>query len=392
MSRVTFTHINDVVLRNLNQNYNKLAKLQEQLSSGKRITRPSDAPIDTTNDLELRSDINHQKQLQRNIDDASAYLSVLDATLNSSNDVMHSLRERAIQGANDTNTSSERLYINKEVEQLVKQLITISNATYKGDHLFAGRNVDKPPFLAVKGAEKLDTVDNSAADPTDTVFALNTPIQLWDRDADGGARTAERMFPGSVVVPNLTEGTDYTVDYVNGRITFLTAAASAEAATQTAANGGMDITFEWVSENTADMTGKLYRQIDGLDPVQVNMTTDEVFGNKLTDTNVFDSLIGMMEGLHKNQQPMIEEAIGDIDIVFERILAAQATTGSRMNKIENSADRLSDKIVENTRIQSELEDLDFAQAISEFTLAESVYNASLQSAARVLQPSLSNFI
>ena len=56
MSRITYSHINSVVQTNLQKNYGKLANLQEQLS-GKRLTRPSDDPIDTTNDLELRSSL-----------------------------------------------------------------------------------------------------------------------------------------------------------------------------------------------------------------------------------------------------------------------------------------------------------------------------------------------
>jgi flagellar hook-associated protein 3 FlgL len=189
-----------------------------------------------------------------------------------------------------------------------------------------------------------------------------------------------------VAITNLTEGTDYTVDYVAGTVTFLTATATAEAA-----GTGLQIGYEWLRKSEADLTGKVMRQIDQSVTTQLNMTSDEIFGGN-SETDSFEAVIRMMQGMHTNNQDDIKTGVNEHDAAFKRLLGAEAVNGSRYNQVEVNLGRVQDRNIETTRIQSELEDLDFAKAISDFTLAESVYKASLSSAARVLQPSLLDFV
>ncbi len=394
MSRITFTHVNEIVQRNLQGNYGKLAKLQEGLSSGKRITRPSDAPIDTINDMKLRSNIESLGQFDRNGADAKSYLGVVDSSLISANDIFQAVRERALQADNSTYTAQDRVYMAADVRQMLYQMVSIANTTYKGDYIFAGHSIDTPPWTVAQGTEVIDAVDNTGTDATDTFLTaaeLNTPIQLWDRSvtdsdtASGNARVSH-VVPGSMTIANLTEGTDYTVDYTAGTVTFLTATATAEAA-----GAGLQVGYEWLRKSEADLSGKVMRQIDQSVTTQLNLTSDEIFGGN-AETDAFEAVIRMMQGMHTNSQADIKTGIDEHDGAFKRLLGAEAVNGSRYNQVEVNLGRVQDRNIETTRIQSELEDLDFAKAISDFTLAESVYKASLSSAARVLQPSLIDFV
>ncbi|MGL1933909.1 MAG: flagellar hook-associated protein FlgL [Fibrobacterales bacterium] len=405
MSRVTFTHINNVVQRNLQNNYSKLADTQEQLSSGKRITRPSDAPIDITNDLELRSGISTKHQYVRNTQDAESYLLMVDATLNSSNNVLQSIRERAIQGANSTNTAVEREYIAREVRQLLYQMVSVSNSTYKGDFLFSGTNTDKQPYVVESSTEEFYTAVNDLNDNTEQAAGGMFPgstHQLFDRDLNDGQNTpnllgypeVKGMVPGTVTITGLTENVDYTINYPDGTITFIDDPGNPgnlTANAQAAQASGFSIDYEWIRRSEHDMTGSIMRQLDESVTGQINLIPDEIFG-KINETDLFESINIMLYGLEQNDPIKIEESITDIDAAFERLLSAQATAGARTNKITAGRDRLADKIIESTRIQSELEDLDFAEAISRFQLQESVYQASLQSASKVLQPTLANYV
>lgn len=391
MNRITFTQIHDVVLTNLFQNIEKISKTQEQLSSGKRINRPSDAPVDITNNLELRSEILQRNQQKRNTDDGQSYLLILDSAMMSSNDLMQRVRELAIQGSSDTYTSDERMFIRQEINQLMYQLISISNTKHKGDYVFSGKNTDFPPFSLRQGRESIDAVDNSATDPTDTVFALSTPIQLWDRNVTDSATVTgharvNRVTPGSINIQGLREGVDFTVDYLQGQITFLTPASSA-----LAASGDLHIDYEWIRRGEHDMTGSVLRELETGVVAKINVSADDVYGSEL-EMDAFKALISLSEGLHKNLGTQIRQSIGYLDANFQRMLSTQAVVGSRNNRMEMTVDRTDGKILEATRMHSILEDLDFAEAISRFTLQESVYNASLQAAARVLKPTLMNFL
>lgn len=398
MSRITFSTINEVVQVNLNDNYERLSKLQEQISSGKAINRPSDAPIQVTNALEMRSDISGIQQYRRNAEDGRSYLGVVDATLLNANSIFQSMRERALQGTSDTNSDVERSYIGNEVRQSILQLLSVSNTTYKGDFVFSGQNTDVQPYTLEKGSEAIDNVDGTGTDTTDSFLnnaQLNTPIQIFDRNSNdsstaSGNPRVSHILPGTLNIPGLTEGTDFEVDYTGGQITFLTQAAVDTA--DTALNpAGITMDFDWIRRSEEDLSQPVMRAIDKNVVMQVNVTASEVFG-PLNEMDAFEASIKLLEGLHENDGNRISESITDLDTTFERFLSSQSKVGSRYNQIDQTWGRQGDKEIEATRIMSEIEDLDFAKAISEFTLSESVYNASLQSAARVLQPSLVDFV
>lgn len=393
MPRVTFTQINDIVMRQLHKNQSKLATLQERLSSGKALNRPSDAPIDVVNDLELRSEIAHRNQNMRNSENGGTYLNVLDNTMMGFDDLFQRSRELALQGANDTLLPRDREYVNNEVRQVLLQMVTLGNSSYKGDYLFSGTDTDKAPYSVLTGACSFDA---TATDPSDPAYvAAPQTFQLFDRNTTDSLSTAstagnpqvKRVIPGTVTVANLTEGTDYRLDYVNGTITFLTPAADAAAA-----SGTLDLKFDWIRRNELkNADGDVYREVERGIKMQINVKADDTFGGE-NEMDMFSSMITLMQGLHTSTQGEIESSITNIDNSFKRVLSQQATVGSWYNRMESTMDRNEENITISTDLQSRLEDLDFAKAISEYTLADSVYQASLQSASRVLTKTLMDYV
>lgn len=430
--RITFSMINTQVQNNIQANYSKLAQYQEQLSSGRRIQRPSDAPVDVTEDLQLRSTIQQLEQFDRNIDDGQAYLSIVESTLSSTNNLYQRVRELGLQSSNDTNTATERNYTLREVRVLVDQMVSISNTSYKGSFLFSGAEVKEPPYEIRKGFEVVDSNDNTATNNTDTFLSPTDPLpktmQIWDRSfttamtASGNARAID-VLPGTVQITGLTEGTDYEVNYVNGSITFLntpttlipgvgnlTAAqiqsadpaaypawppagdpAWGVATVQPQPGGGLRIDYEWIKRSEKNLEGVIEREIETGLVSQINTTASDVFG-KPTGVTSWDNLVQMMEGLHKNNSTQINQGVGGISDALERSLSAQATAGARTNRFESTRERNEKGTIETTRLQSEIEDVDFAKVISDFTLHEAVYTAALQAGARVIQPTLANFL
>jgi flagellar hook-associated protein 3 FlgL len=424
MSRITFSYVNNIVQGNLANNYTKIARLQEQLSSGKAITRPSDNPVDATNSLELRADLGSMYQWKRNSEDGSSYLAVVDSTLTKGTEIFQRARERAIQGANDTLTAQDRLYIGKDVrESVLNQMITLANTSYKGDYSFSGHRIDLPPYELKGGNFQLDsgnltaplgpapvTIDLWDTNVSDSINAQVAPFP--DGVAQGNAR-ATLMVPGSLQIAGATmvEGTDYRVDYVNGKVELLSAVGVNAANSAT----GLSFNYEWVrhAENAVDVDidGAILRQVDKEAPMKINVSAKDVFGQPHDNgddnsQNTFASIVRLMEGLHGQGagsvgQPVgtniasttiINDSIRGLDTGLRRVLDTAAETGARGNRVDLGIQRLEDREIETRRIQSELEDLDFAKAISDFSLAQAVFEASLQSASKVLQPSLANYL
>ncbi len=434
-SRVTFTQINSLVQSNISRNYAKLSRLQEQLSTGQKIQRPSDAPVDLTNDLQLRSDLKQLEQFKRNIEDGMSYMAIVESSVGGMNDVFQRMRELALQGANDTNTGDERRYIMSEIRVLTDSMVAISNRSYKGGFVFSGTETRTAPFEIREGREVIDSVDLSATDSTDTSLSsgpLPVTIKLYDRNVTDsvavpfnprGSAPVSHVFPDTVNIGGLTEGTDYTVNYVEGTVTFLPAGtvtipgvgdltpaqiaaadpasypawppagdpAWAGASTQPQPGGGLNVSFEWVRRSEKDLEGKIYRETEVGLMDQINLTASEVFGEP-DEVSVWDAAISLMEGLYNNEGTGIRASISQINETFDRTLAAQASLGSRLNRIEMTQTRNEESYIETTRLNSILEDVDFAEVISEFLLQESVYSASLQSGSRIIQPTLANFL
>lgn len=401
MSRITFGQLNSVVQANLSRNTSKVSDLQEKLSSGRAINRPSDAPIDATNDLNLRSNLGSLSQWKRNTDDGSAYLAIVDTTLTQSADLFQKARQSAVQAASDTLTAQDRQYMLKDVQNSVlDQMLTLSNTNYKGEYSFSGHAIDTPPYalqsedvnsLAAAGIGLNATGTTQTRSVGGTNYTYDV-FQIRDANADN----IERMVPGSLsftpttAVESMdpTKG-DFFVDYAKGQV-FVRQNPTAGA--QPTLTG-----FEWIKPTDKDIDGEIQRQVEkgSLSTVKINVNAHEVFGNPNDPQgkeDTFQSVIRLMQGLHYSNTDQINTSITGIDTGLQRVLTSAATVGARTNRMELNGDRLTDRETETQRLQSDLEDLDFSKAISDFSLAQAVLEASLNSAAKVLQPTLANYL
>jgi flagellar hook-associated protein 3 FlgL len=113
--RITANQIIKNMVYVINDRFFDMSRLQEQLSTGKRLLRPSDAPVDVANDLKLKTKLSEIAQFKTNIEDGLAYMSVADTAMTSMTELLQRMRELAIEGSTDTMSANERYYINSEV-------------------------------------------------------------------------------------------------------------------------------------------------------------------------------------------------------------------------------------------------------------------------------------
>ncbi|MCG7433834.1 flagellar hook-associated protein FlgL [Lysinibacillus fusiformis] len=145
--RVTQSMLSSNMLRNLNISYGKMSKLQDQINSGSKITRPSDDPVIAVKGMGNRRDLAKVEQYTRNMITAGSWLDSTDESLNQVGEQMKRVRELVIQAATDSNTSEDRDKIKKEIDQIRQQLQDVGNTNIGGSYIFSGTRTNEPLFI-----------------------------------------------------------------------------------------------------------------------------------------------------------------------------------------------------------------------------------------------------
>ena len=136
---------NNMIIANMVRNIKN--KYQTQLSTGKKISVPSDDPVVAARALKLRTDVSKIEQYKKNISDAQSWLSATDEALASIGKVLQTAREKIVQAANGTNTVDETKALADEIKQLRTQVIHLSNSTYSGRYIFSGFKTDQKVMI-----------------------------------------------------------------------------------------------------------------------------------------------------------------------------------------------------------------------------------------------------
>src|SRR5918911_2349711 len=145
--RITPQMIVDSTLSHIETNQNRIEQLQNQITSGSRIAKPSDDPIGVARALNLQDSIAQSEQYQRNIDQATSWLNTTDSAMQSVSDAMNRARELAMQAANDTLGAPDRAAIQAEITQLQQHVLDLAHAKYGAYYLFAGTRSDQPGYV-----------------------------------------------------------------------------------------------------------------------------------------------------------------------------------------------------------------------------------------------------
>lgn len=200
--------MNSQLLLNLNRNARTMNDTQLQLSSGRKINKPSDDPVGITYSLRYRAELSSNEQYTKNVDSALSWLDFNDTVLGQAGDVVQKIRELTVQASTGTNPQSALDSINAEVMQLKEQLVDIANSTLNGKYIFNGEQYTTKPYDFAKGAD--GTYDVSKAITTDTGQiqfivgeGVRLPISTTGNDVFGNTGDADNLF---AIINNLSAG------------------------------------------------------------------------------------------------------------------------------------------------------------------------------------------
>lgn len=180
--RVADQQIYGTLLGNLQRSRSQILTAQDQISSQRKVSTPSDDPSAFGQIVLDKSALSQTTQWIRNVDFGTARIDAADQALSQVQNLITRVRELTIQGSSDTTSAEGRRTIAKEVRQLQRQLVQLGNTEVAGQAIFAGTKTDVNPFTITSG----DTVAYQGNNESQSI-------------AVGENQTVQILVPGSSI-------------------------------------------------------------------------------------------------------------------------------------------------------------------------------------------------
>ena len=415
--RITNNMLINNMVNYIGNNLTRMDRYQNQLATGKKITVPSDDPVVAARALKLRTDVAEIDQYKKNVKDATSWLDMTEDALAKIGDVIQRTRELTVNAANGTNTPEDLQKINAEVKQLRTQLIQLGNSSYAGRYLFSGYKTDQKLLdettgafnLSVANSENIkyeigigddidinvtggDLFNNGAASVGNTSGVTTGNFNISSLTIAAPNNVLSVNVDGDAFAININPGTYTDANALAAQIqTQLNAAKLPATASISVTAAGNKLQFKSGSTGPTsavaiDVGGSTAAGILGLSAnTQVNGTTS-ITGTLITD---FDTLITALDA---GDCAAVGNMLTNIDNDMNNVLRLRADVGARSNRLELTGNRLDSDTTNFTKLMSDNEDVDMADTIINLQNEENVYKASLAGGAKIIQPSLVDFL
>lgn len=144
--RVSNLTIQKTLLSDLHTNLSRMLEMQTQMASGKKHSRPSDAPADVAREMSLETSLVENVQYTRNLDSAQAWLANTDTAFDQMTSVVQRIRELTIYAGDGALEDAEVDAIATEISELQEEMRNIANYSVEGRYLLGGTKVCQQPF------------------------------------------------------------------------------------------------------------------------------------------------------------------------------------------------------------------------------------------------------
>ncbi len=188
-------------LANINRLENQLNQASEEVSSGKKVNQASDAPDQVEDLLQLRSDQQHNQQIESNLSLAQSNAQAADSALGSSIQLMDSALQLGTEGASSTTSGTDMTTLSQQVGTILDEMVSYSQTVVNGQYIFSGDQSQSPTYqvdpAASDGVDQLSDAPATAQieNPAGGSFpaALNAQ-QIFDARSADGTPAAGNVF------------------------------------------------------------------------------------------------------------------------------------------------------------------------------------------------------
>ncbi|WP_339305379.1 flagellar hook-associated protein FlgL [Paenibacillus sp. FSL R5-0519] len=124
----------------------------------------------------------------------------------------------------------------------------------------------------------------------------------------------------------------------------------------------------------------------------INVNGNEVFGTGMEEDNLFVTVNNIMKALTEGDTEALSKQLDNIDTRMNKMLAIRSELGAKTNRVDLMMGRLDDLNINLTDLQAKVEDADYAELAMKSKIQENIYNASLSAGAKIISPSLVDFL
>jgi flagellar hook-associated protein 3 FlgL len=322
-------------LTDMRGNLENMQKLQQQLTSGKEIRKPSDDPFKVARAMQLHTDINANKQYNENITNTSNWLDTTDTALGQAGNVLQRVRELLISSGNAGYGPIQREAVKDEINQKVGELGQILNTNFDGKYVFGGS----------RGTTK--------------------PVDVENRDSQGNLKNADLIFykrGGGKL-----EAGDNELEMLSSKL-------------DVEISQGVTMDYNVTATELIQFTNEKGNQIDV--SALLKRITNHLDGKNDTGTAADENATSKLTGEDLNQ---ISDAITNL-------LRIRSEVGAKENRMDAAKEKNEDENFNMTELLAKTEDIDITEKYMEYATMQTVYTASLQTSAKVMQPSLLDYL
>ncbi|MBQ0776060.1 MAG: flagellar hook-associated protein FlgL [Pseudomonas sp.] len=404
-------------VQGVQDNYSKVTRTQEQVSSGKRILSPADDPVASVRLLQLDQQANKLDQYDANLKAATNSLTQEEAIINSINNNLQRVREIALQAGNGALDQGAREALGQELVEREEELVALFNSrNARGEYLFGGFQSQTPPFVKEpngtytyqgdEGQRSIQIAGSKQVAINDNGKKLFVDVPNVNRVTTETITGSARISLGVVEDKGAYDSEFYPNDNVTIRI-------------------GVDgESYEILDENDASFTPPVTGVIEPNEDQSYQVRFGGVvvtLDGDLAENDEFQITRGVVDGgagvqerrsilqtvselrntlettgdspqdklLRRDQLGI---AVQNLDNGMNQVLSVQTSIGARLNVIESTQDENSEVKLINQGMTAELAELDYAEALSRLSFETVVLQAAQQSFVKVSGLSLFNLL
>jgi flagellar hook-associated protein 3 FlgL len=175
--RITMQMFYDRFLSDMQRNMEAIFRSHEQLSTGKRINRPSDDPTAMSRAIGYKTEISAIEQHKRAVNTARNSIESIESALTNLNNIITRARELAMSGATGSVDAGARRMIASEVDALLQSAIGIANTRVGDRYIFSGFRSDTPP-IGTTGASTIDAATDTNSVKIDIHAGITVEINM----------------------------------------------------------------------------------------------------------------------------------------------------------------------------------------------------------------------
>ncbi|WP_416729627.1 flagellin [Fictibacillus sp. JL2B1089] len=326
---------------------NAQSKSMEKLASGLRINRAGDDAAGLAISEKMRGQVRGLEMASKNAQDGISLIQTAEGALNETHDILQRVRELAVQSSNDTNTSTDRAELQKEVDQLLEEVDRVANTTeFNTKKLLNG---DLKGTKSVTESVAFDNKSGSFANVALTAAGTSAD-NTYNVKVTGVTRDATNAITGYNLSWEDKSGTTGTAANVAAGATQVIGAFTLTLSAAADMKVGDEATFTARANSFTNASTALSFQIGANSSQTMSVGIDKMDSSALN-----------IKGLKITTAGSAEASVSAVNKAIEDVSAQRSKLGAYQNRLEHTINNLGTSSENLTAAESRIRDVDMAK-------------------------------